>query len=122
MQVNLVETFEEAEAFQTLQKATIIACLIGWSLPVPVPTWETVEDLSSQLYKALEDATKKELNVIIEGVDFDPPAPNSPGFEGSPIAPSDGSAAGSRADQESQSIESQPNGGPSTDTAAPSPA
>lgn len=115
-------TFEEAESFQTLQKAMIVACVIGWTLDLPIPTWETAEDLPSNVYSALEQATKDDLMIVLQGTDFEASDPRAPGFEESPTGPSGGSAAGSRAEQESGSISTQESGGSSTDTGQSSPA
>jgi hypothetical protein len=115
-------TFEEGESFQTLQKAVIVASVVAWSRPGPIPDWDTVEDLPSGVYKALEKATQDNLGVAMAGVDFEPPAPSSPGFEGSPTVPSADSERGSRAEQESQSIETPSSDGTSTSTVEPSPA
>jgi hypothetical protein len=113
-------TFEEAEAFQLLQKATIVASVAAWSRPEPVPTWDTVEDLPANVYTALEIVTAENVGPVLEGVSFSPPDPNSPGFEESPTPPSDGSDPVSRADQESESIPTQPTVGTSTGSDSPS--
>jgi hypothetical protein len=107
-------TFEDAEAFQLLQKATIVASVAAWSRPEPVPTWDTVEDLPANVYTALETVTAENVGPILEGVSFEPSDPQSPGFESSPTEPSGGSGPALRADQASESTPTPSTDGTST--------
>jgi len=94
---------EETNTLFALQDATIVAAVASWTLPEPLPTLETVGDLDTDVYDALAEATRDMGAATATGVDFEPSDPSSPGFEGTPTSPSGGSAAVSRADQESSS-------------------
>ncbi len=104
-----------------LQDATIVASLESWTFPEPLPTLATIGDLHQDRYDALAQATRSLGSEIATGaVDFEPSDPHAAGFEATPTSPSDGSAAGLRADQEPQSISTQPDTGSSTVSAGPS--
>lgn len=81
-------TGEDAEVMQQMQDATIIAHLVGWTLPDPAPTMDTIADLPDDVYAALAEATK---DSSAAALDIRPPDPNdlhSPENQGSPTEPS----------------------------------
>lgn len=65
------------DAMFDLRDAAIVAGLASWSLPEPLPTVDTVQDLPTSLYDALEAATGHLTSVM--SVDTSPsPEPDSP--------------------------------------------
>lgn len=114
-------TSEEAERLFALQDATIIASLDSWTLPGPIPTLATIGDLDPDVFDALAEATRDTGTALAAGVNFDPPDPNSSGFETSPTEPSDDSAVVLRADEEQGSTDTQPSSTKSGDIDEPSP-
>lgn len=114
-------TFAEAEAFQDMQDAMIVASLCSWTLAQPLPTMQTVGDLKPDVYDALEKATQSSINAVLTGTDFEPSDPTEPGFPATPTLPSDDSVIVLRANEESDSTDTSATSGPSTDFAQPSP-
>jgi hypothetical protein len=47
---------ENYEAIQSLKEAAVVAQLASWTLPLPLPTMETIGDLPVALYDALVEA------------------------------------------------------------------
>ena len=78
---------EVASIFR-VRDGKIVAALASWSLPDPLPTLDTLGDVSPAVYDALAEATDP---VTVSSVDFEP-HPDTPDFEYSPTSPSDGSA------------------------------
>jgi len=113
-------TKDEADTVYALQDATIVASLASWTLDKPLPTLDTIGDMSQGLYDELARATSGMGASIVNGVDFDPPNPSDPEFESSPTPPSDGSEPVSRADQASESTATPSTAGTSTDSGEPS--
>lgn len=52
-----VTTRQEAAAMKELHDAVIVALLSEWSLPERVPTMDTIEDVSPEIYDALDEHT-----------------------------------------------------------------
>lgn len=48
---------QQADAFLRIQEASVVAFLAGWSRPEPVPTLETIGDISDSLYRYLMKVT-----------------------------------------------------------------
>lgn len=83
-------TAKDATALMELQDATIVALLQDWTLrdergvPVPLPTMETVGDLSPEVYDALAQATRTAAADLGRAADLGPsPDPKAP-TDGSP--------------------------------------
>jgi hypothetical protein len=110
----------EANALFELQDATIVASLVSWTLPEPIPDLDTIGDMDPEVYDKLAEATRTIGASIATKVNFEPTDPRSPEFESSPTTPSDVSEGASRADQEPQSIQPQQTVGVSTPSASPS--
>lgn len=70
--------FDEAETFQTMQAANIVAYLGAWSFKEPVPTMDTVWDMDEERYDFIANATA-ELNNATAEVDFSPNPDDVPG-------------------------------------------
>jgi hypothetical protein len=70
--------FDEAESFQTMQAASIVAYVSAWSFKEPVPTMDTVWDMDEERYDFLASATADLSNATAE-VDFDPNPGEEPG-------------------------------------------
>ncbi len=68
-------TREDAEAFLGLQDAAIVAFLASWSLEQTLPTLDTVQDLSPDLYDALAVATAPAAAKLARGTAFGEPTP-----------------------------------------------
>lgn len=47
----------QADAFLRIQEASVVAFLAGWSRPEPVPTLDTIGDMSDSLYRYLMGVT-----------------------------------------------------------------
>lgn len=103
-------TRDDAEALADLQDATIIALLESWTLPVPLPTLDTLGDLDVATYDALAAASANAGAVGNTRVDFQPSPDQS-----SPTLPSSGSDGRLR-DEQSTSTPTWPNGGVNTAT------
>jgi|APFre7841882654_1041346.scaffolds.fasta_scaffold03204_8 hypothetical protein len=65
-------TWQESMALLELRQATMIACLKEWSLPLPLPTMDTVGDLDADLYDALDTAIGGVTTAVAAATDFDP--------------------------------------------------
>lgn len=105
----------EATSVFDLQDATIVAVLDSWTLPEPLPTLDTLGDLTPKLYDALAEATSKLGAEVINSDNFEPSDPTAPGFTETPTTPSADSEPGLRDDKESESITVQLSTGTSTD-------
>lgn len=73
---------EQAEALDTLREAAVLAQLVSWSLPQPIPTTrEELEDLDGLLFDALLAAVSDTVTEVAKGEDFginpDPSSPTS---------------------------------------------
>jgi hypothetical protein len=110
----------EADSLFALQSATIVAALASWSLPDPLPTIDTIDDMDQELYDALGEVTTSVGKEIVKPDVFDPPSPHSEEFLSSPTTPSDDSVIVSRADQAPLSMTPQQNATPSTASVEPS--
>lgn len=107
------------EVLKEVQDAKIVAALVDWTLPVPLPNMGTIGDLEDEeVWAALAAATK---GTDKAGADFSPSDPNDPEFKDSPTPRSDAFEGGSSADRESPSTDSKSSTGMSTDTGSPSP-
>jgi hypothetical protein len=98
-------TTDEADGLFKLQDATIVAALDSWTLPDPIPTLSTVGDLDPDVYDALAEASRELGTAIATEESFDPPNPQSEGFDASPTSRSAGSEEHSKDDQEPVSTE-----------------
>ncbi len=49
---------EEAEKMMYLQDMAILTCLVDWTLDLPLPTKETIQDIPANIYAALASATE----------------------------------------------------------------
>ena len=49
-------TWQESMALLELRQATVCAVLQSWTLPLPLPTMDTIGDLDADLYDALDTA------------------------------------------------------------------
>jgi hypothetical protein len=96
-----------------VRDAKIISALASWSLPIELPTMDTLGDLPPKLYEALATATDP---ITVVPVDFDP-HPDRSDFQSTPMPPSDGSVTVSRADQEPVATSTQQSSQPSSDFA-----
>lgn len=93
-----------------IRDAAIVAALISWTLELPLPTLESVQDLPGDVYDALVKETEGVFTGL--GVDFSPsPDPESPTRQPS-------SSSGLLADVQSQSTLPSPTVGVSTPTAS----
>jgi hypothetical protein len=115
-------TRDEARALFVLQEATIVATLVDWTLPGPIPNENTIGDMDAEVYDALADATSEIGVATVAPTDFEPKNPADPAFTSTPTTPSGDSAVALRADQGQASTPSQPNDTTSTSSAEPSPA
>lgn len=105
----------EATTVFDLQDATIIAVLDSWTLPEPLPTLDTLGDLTTELYDALAVATSELGAEVINGGNFEPSDPTAPGFTETPTTPSADSEPGLRDERESESTTEPSSSGTSTD-------
>jgi hypothetical protein len=88
---------KEAESLYELQDATILSLLISWTLPEPIPTLDTIQDIDDDVYQALSDATATLGAALARGgtgVDFSP-SPDQSRPTG-PSRPSDGVLRGAK--------------------------
>jgi hypothetical protein len=111
--------FNLEEGLQLLQlyKATVLASLMTWSLPIPIPqTLAEVEEMPADIYDALEDAVRGE--ALTKGAETDFSVNPD---ESSPTEPSGGSSGPLRASTETpQSSTGEPSSsGTSTATGKP---
>lgn len=94
-----------------MQDAAIVALLVSWTRPEPLPTMDTVQDLDWALYDALAEATKSSAAAVaLADVDFSP----NPD-QGSPTSPSSDSDGRLR-DAQAGLTPTSPTGGESTST------
>lgn len=107
--IGLNLSMEDAEKISSLQDAAIIALLVSWTLPAPLPTVETVQDLPGALYDALALASRG-LSAAVS-VDFSPDPDQT-----SPTGPSSDSDGRLRDEQASPSTPPSPTFGAPTAT------
>lgn len=101
-----------------LQDATILAFLQEWTLPVPLPTWDTLGDLDTDVYDALKEATAKlGAGTAVLAVDFAPSDPTAPGFSETPTSDSASSDSNSKDEPESEPTPMSSTDGESIDIA-----
>jgi len=60
---------QDMDAMMRLSEAGIVAMLAGWSYPDPLPTIDTVGDMPSSRFEALEVATAKGSAAVALGLD-----------------------------------------------------
>ena len=65
LSADMVLTQAEATAMLDIQDAGIVAFLENWSLPRPLPTLATVQDLKRDLYRTLSTATRPLLMKVV---------------------------------------------------------
>lgn len=85
----------EPRALMRVQDATIVALLASWTLDRPLPALDTLDDMPSDVYDALQEACAargREVAEAVDGPDFGPTPDQS-----SPTSPSGASARVSRA-------------------------
>lgn len=111
---------QEVESLFELQDATIVALLMSWTLPDPLPDMDTIGDLDPEVYEALSKAVSS-LGSQLQAESFDPVAPDSKEFEASPTDPSSDSDNGSRGVTALRSVPVPPSSGTSTDSGVSSP-
>lgn len=107
--------YAEALAIQELRQATVVARLVSWTLPEPLPTMGTIGDLPGDLYDALVEAAGGEVSL---GTDFEATPDRDRPTGGS----NDSAGLSTGAAETVESTPTQPNGGESTATASSTPA
>jgi hypothetical protein len=81
-------TYTDTAAIMALEDAAIVALLESWTLPAPLPTLDTVQDLAPKLYDALSEAVRRDAVTAVAEVDFGPTDPKAEGFSETPTQPS----------------------------------
>jgi hypothetical protein len=116
---NLVLGANEVELFQRFQYACIVALVESWTLPDPLPTMETIQDMDAEVYDVLADAVAPLAMKLIAGVEF---GPDGAGDPSSPTGPSPVSSDGVRGQliPETNPIPTPSLASPSTSTAVTS--
>jgi hypothetical protein len=102
--------YEEAETFQQMQAANIVAFVADWSFKEPVPTMDTVWDMDEDRYDFIAKVTS-DLNNGVTEVDF---SPNPDDVPGNPTGRGGGSNGHSSAKPDSPSTPPSRKSTPST--------
>jgi len=109
-------TWQESMSLLDLRQATAVALLKSWTLDQPLPTMDTIGDLPSDLFDALDSAAGGVTTAMSSGINLDPsPDPDSP------TQPSLSSVALSKDDQGSKSTRKSQSDGESTATESSTP-
>ena len=105
-------SFDEAASLLTFQNAIVIALLVSWTLPEPLPTMDTLPDIDPAVYGAIADAARPLTSLVTKSLNFDPGPPSEAG----PTTNSSPSAITSRVGEGSPSTTASSNGGVSSAT------